>query len=252
MTETETEADRRIALVSGASRGIGRAVAVELARRGAHVVALARTKAELESLDDDARAAGATVPPTLVEGDLRDPKLFPALAASLAGRFGRLDALVVNAAVLGPITPLVDVDDAQWEQVMSLNVTAAWRLTRAMDPLLRRSAAGRAVYVTSSVGRRPRAYWGPYAISKAALDALARTYAAETVNTSAVKVMLANPGPLRTRMRAAAMPGEDPMTLKTPEDFAPRLADLCEANWTGTGMMFDFPGGKVVEFPDMG
>ncbi|MBV1704098.1 MAG: SDR family NAD(P)-dependent oxidoreductase [Hyphomicrobiales bacterium] len=243
-----TEMARRIALVAGASRGIGRAVAVELARRGAHVVALARTKGELESLDDDAQAAGATVPPTLVEGDLRDAKLFDALAASLAARFGRVDALVVNAAVLGPITPLVDVEDGQWDQVMSLNVTAAWRLVRAMDPLLRRSAAGRAVFVTSSVGQRPRAYWGPYAISKAALDALARTYAAETVNASPVRVMLANPGPLRTQMRAAAMPGEDPLSLKTPEDFAPRLADLCEAASTDTGRLYDFPTGKTLDF----
>ena len=143
----------------------------------------------------------------------------------------------------GPLSPLHHVDPKQWDELIGLNVTANWRLIRALDPLLRQSPAGRAVFITSAAASRAelRAYWGPYAVSKAALDALARTYAAETVNTSAIRVMLVNPGPLRTRMRASAMPGEDPASLRTPEELAPKIAALCSPEWRETGKLYDFP-----------
>src|SRR6266700_1715571 len=200
----------RIALVTGASRGIGRATALALARAGAHVVAVARTVGGLEELDDAIRALGGSA--TLVPLDLKDVPSIARLAAALDERYRRLDVLVGNAGILGPLSPLGHVEPKAWDEVLAVNLTTNWQLIRALDPLLRRSAAGRVVLVTSGIVAHPRAYWGPYAVSKAALDALARTYAAETVNTSGIRVMLVNPGPLRTRMRAAAMPGEDPLS----------------------------------------
>src|SRR5580700_10042747 len=182
----------RIALVTGASRGIGYATTLALAHAGAHVVAVARTVGGLEELDDAVRKAGSSA--TLV----------------------RLDVLVGNAAVAGQRSPLDHVMPAAWDEAMAVNVTANWHLIRAMDGLLRRSAAGRAVFLTSGAATNARAYAGPYTVSKAALNALARTYAAETSSTP-VRVNLFNPGPTRTRMRAAVMPGEDPLTLPTPE-----------------------------------
>ena len=155
----------------------------------------------------------------------------------------RLDAFVGNAGVLGLLTPLHQLDPKTWDDVMAVNVTANWRLIRSLDPLLRLSGAGRVAFITSGAASRAdlRAYWGPYAISKAALDALARTYAAETLNTSNIRVMLINPGPLRTRMRATAMPGEDPLTLRAPEELAPKVVEICSPDWTETGKLYDFP-----------
>jgi NAD(P)-dependent dehydrogenase (short-subunit alcohol dehydrogenase family) len=243
---------QRIAVVTGASRGIGRAVALALAASGAHIVALARTQGALEELDDAIRALrpGAENSATLVPCDLKDYAAIDRLGEALYRRWGRLDVLVGNAGILGPITPLHHVDLKPWDDVISVNVTANWRLIRSLDPLLRRSAAGRVVFVTSAAASHAelRAYWGPYAVSKAALDALARTYAAETVNTSQIRVMLVNPGPLRTRMRASAMPGEDPLTLKTPEDLAPKIAALCSPEWCETGKLYDFPTDRVMSF----
>ena len=151
---------------------------------------------------------------------------------------------------MGPLSPLHHVEPKQWDDVFNLNVTANWRLIRALDPLLRQSSAGRVVFITSAAASRAelRAYWGPYAVSKAALDALARTYAAETVNTSPIRVMLVNPGPLRTRMRAAAMPGEDPATLRAPEELAPKIVALCSPDWRETGKLYDFPTDRVMSF----
>jgi NAD(P)-dependent dehydrogenase (short-subunit alcohol dehydrogenase family) len=182
--------------------------------------------------------------------DLNDCPAIDRLGAALHKRWGRLDALVAAAGVLGPLSPLHHVDPKQWEEVMAVNVTANWRLVRALDPLLRQSQAGRAAFITSGAASRAelRAYWGPYAVSKAALDALVRTYAAETVNTSPIRVMLVNPGPLRTRMRAAAMPGEDPMTLRTPQELAPKIVALCAPEWTETGKLYDFPHDRVMSF----
>ena len=237
----------RVALVTGASRGIGRAVALELARNSAHVIALARTQGALEALDDDIRALGGTA--TLVPCDLRDFDALDRLGASIRERWARLDALIGNAGLLGPLSPLGHIEPKEWDAVMAVNVTANWRLIRALDPLLRASEAGRAVFLTSGAAHRAQmnAYWGLYASSKAALEALVRTYAAETAG-SRVKVMLVNPGPLRTRMRAAAMPGEDPLSLKTPQDLAPRIADLCAASAENTGLLYDFPRGRVMRW----
>jgi len=242
----------RVALVTGASRGVGRAVALALAASGAHVVAMARTQGALEELDDAIRALRpeAENPATLVPCDLRDHAAIDRLGEALHRRWGRLDILVANAGALGPLSPLHHVDPKQWDEVFSLNVTANWRLIRALDPLLRQSPAGRAVFVTSAAASRAelRAYWGPYAVSKAALDALARTYAAETVNTSPIRVMLVNPGPLRTRMRASAMPGENPASLRTPEELAPKIVALCSPDWRETGKLYDFPQDRVMSF----
>jgi NAD(P)-dependent dehydrogenase (short-subunit alcohol dehydrogenase family) len=248
----ETNDGGRIALVTGASRGIGRAAAVALANAGFHIIAMARTQGALEELDDEISAAqhGAKGLATLVPCDLRDGPAIDRLGEAIYKRWGRLDALVGNAALLGPLSPLHHVDPKQWSDVLEINVTANWRLVRALDPLLRASHAGRAIFVSSGAGHRSQlnAYWGPYAVSKAALDALARTYAAETVNTSEVKVMLINPGPLRTRMRAAAMPGEDPLTLRTPEELAPKLVEMCSPDWSETGKLYDFPQDRILSF----
>ena len=193
---------------------------------------------------------GAENSATLVPCDLKDHAAIDRLGEALFRRWGRLDVLVGNAGVLGPLSPLHHVDPKQWEDVMSVNVTANWRLVRALDPLLRQSKAGRVVFVTSGAASRAelRAYWGPYAASKAALDALARTYAAETATTSQVRVMLVNPGALRTRMRAAAMPGEDPLSLRTPDDLAPKIVALCSPGWGETGKLYDFPADRVLSF----
>src|SRR5215813_14144256 len=189
MTTGSKPLDDRIALVTGASRGIGAATALKLAQAGAHVVAVARTVGGLEELDDAIRAAGGSA--TLVPGDLKDFAAIDRLAGALAERYGRLDVLVGNAGMLGPLSPLGHVQPKAWDEVFAINVTANWRLIRAMDPLLRLSAAGRAVFITSGVASTARAYWGPYAISKAALEVLARTYAAETESTP-VRVNLLN------------------------------------------------------------
>jgi NAD(P)-dependent dehydrogenase (short-subunit alcohol dehydrogenase family) len=237
-----------IALVTGASRGIGRAVALELARSGAHVIALARTQGALEDLDDAIRGAGSEA--TLVPCDLRDFDALDRLGAAIFERWGKLDILIGNGGVLGPLTPLAHVEPKQWEEVFAVNVTANWRLIRSLDPLLRAADAGRVVFISSGAAHAAdfKPYWGPYAITKAALEALARTYAAETMNITRVKVMAANPGPLRTKMRAAAMPGEDPMSLRTPEDFAPKILELCSPGWTQTGKLYDFPADRVLSF----
>lgn len=234
--------------MTGASRGIGRAAAIALARSGAHVVALARTQGALEELDDAIRAVGGQA--TLTPCDVKDFAALDRLGAAVYERWGKLDILLGNAGALGPVTPLAHVEPPQWDDVFAVNVTANWRLIRSLDPLLRAAPAGRAVFVSSGAGHAAhfKPYWGPYAISKAALDALVRTYAAETENISAVKVMAVNPGPLRTRMRAAAMPGEDPMGLKTPEELAPKIVALCAPDWVETGKLYDFPQDRVLEF----
>ncbi len=214
----------RIAVVTGASRGIGRATARALAAAGAHVVAVARTVGGLEELDDDIRGDGVGAA-TLVPLDLRDGAGIDRLGAAIYERWGRLDILVANAAVLGVITPLAHLDPKVWDEVFAVNITANWRLLRAFDPLLRHSDAGRVVFVTSSAAKRAPAYWGAYSVSKAALEALARTYEAETRQTP-LQVSVFDPGATRTRMRALAMPGENPGRLPTPDDAAARLLAL--------------------------
>jgi NAD(P)-dependent dehydrogenase (short-subunit alcohol dehydrogenase family) len=233
----------RIALVTGASRGIGRATALRLAAAGAHVVALARTVGGLEELDDAIRAAGGTA--TLVPLDLKDTQGIVRLGAALNERYRRLDVLIGNAGILGPLSPLGHVEPKAWDDVMAINVTANWHLIRVMDPLLRLSTAGRAVFLTSGTASIARAYWGPYAISKAALDVMVRTYAAETVSTP-VRANLFSPGPTRTRMRAAAMPGEDPMSLKTAEVVAEKILPLCLPDFQETGKIYDYRQDRLL------
>jgi NAD(P)-dependent dehydrogenase (short-subunit alcohol dehydrogenase family) len=236
--------ENRVAVVTGASRGIGRAAALALAEAGAHIVALARTQGALEELDDAIRERGGSA--TLVPVNLKDYEALDRLGAALHQRWGKLDILVGNAGILGELAPITHVDQPVWDEVMAVNVTANYRLIRSLDPLLRASDAGRAVFVSSGAAHKCLAYWGPYSISKAALEALVRTYAAETVKTP-LRVMLLNPGPLRTAMRRAAMPGEDPLTLKTPEELAPHIVTLARADWSETGKIYDFPqGGKVL------
>jgi NAD(P)-dependent dehydrogenase (short-subunit alcohol dehydrogenase family) len=235
----------RIALVTGASRGIGFATARALAKAGAHVVAVARTVGGLEELDDAIRAADGSA--TLVPVDLKDYDGIVRLGAALGERYGRLDVLVGNAGILGPLSPLGHVEPKIWDEVMAVNVIANAQLIRVMDPLLKAAGAGRVVFVTSGAASSAKAYWGPYAVSKAALEMLARTYAAETVTTN-VRVNLLNPGPTRTRMRAAAMPGEDPMTLRTADGVAEKIVELCLPGFTETGKLYDFPTGRLLSF----
>jgi NAD(P)-dependent dehydrogenase (short-subunit alcohol dehydrogenase family) len=238
-----------IALVTGASRGIGRATALALSRAGAHIVAIARTTGALEEIDDAARAAGNSA--TLVPLDMRDYAGIYRLAAALNERYQRLDVLIGNAGVVGQRAPLSHIDPQNWDEVMAVNVTANWHLIRAMDGLLKRSAHGRAVFITSGAATHARAYSGVYSVSKAALNALARIYAAET-DATPLRVNLFNPGPTRTRMRAQVMPGEDPMTLPTPEAVAEKILPLCLPNCCESGKLYDFPAGKFVEFTHPG
>src|SRR5580692_8749285 len=223
--------DKKIALVTGASRGIGRAAAIALGGAGAHVICVARTVGGLEETDDAIVKAGGTA--TLVPLNLKDFAAIDRLGASIYERWGKLDAFLGNAGLLGALTPLAQLDPKLFGEVLDINVTANWRLIRSLDPLLRQSEAGRALFVTSGAARKHTPYWGGYAMSKAALEMLALTYAAEC-NGSTVKANLLNPGPLRTLMRARAMPGEDPSTLKRPEEVAPLILELlspaCEKN----------------------
>jgi NAD(P)-dependent dehydrogenase (short-subunit alcohol dehydrogenase family) len=235
-----------VALITGATRGIGYALALALARAGAHLVAVGRTQGALEELDDAVRAAGATA--TLAPLDMRDYAGIYRLATALNERHQRLDVLVGNAAILGQRSPLGHVEPKAWDEVMAINVTANWHLIRAMDPLLRRAEAGRAVFMTSGAAAHARAYSGPYSVSKAALNVLARTYAAETDTTTKIHINLFNPGPTRTRMRAQFMPGEDPMTLPTPQDVAETIVPLCLPSCVQTGKLYDFRAGKFLEF----
>ncbi len=233
----------RIALVTGASRGIGRAAALAFANAGAHVVALARTSGALEELDDEIQGIGGST--TLVPVDLSDAAAIEKLGPALLQRWGKLDILLANAGILGPLTPLTHASPKEWAKVFETNVTANWRLIKSVEPALQASDAGRVIVMSSGAAHKCLAYWGPYSISKAAVEAMARTYAAETVTTP-LKVMIVNPGPLRTRMREEAMPGEDPLTLKTPEELAPHLIRLASPDWSETGKIFDFPQGKVL------
>ncbi len=252
MIAPPNDASTRVVLITGASRGIGRAAALAFARSGDHVVALARTQGALEELDDEIRALRPSEesPATLAPLDLRDHAAIDRLGEAIYRRWGRLDAFLGNAGTLGVLSPLHHVDPKEWDDVLAVNVTANWRLIRSLDPLLRNSPAGRVAFVTSGAASRAdfRAYWGPYATAKAALDAIARTYAAETANTSNIRVTLINPGPLRTLMRAKAMPGEDPMTLRTPDELAPKIVEICSPTWAETGKLYDFPSGRILSF----
>jgi NAD(P)-dependent dehydrogenase (short-subunit alcohol dehydrogenase family) len=197
----------------------------------------------LEELDDAIRAKGGAA--TLVPLDLKDGDGIDRLGGVLYQRFGRLDALFANAAALGPVTPVAHVEPKAWSAAVAVNITANQRLIRSFDALLRASEAGRALFVTSGIARHPQPYLGVYAASKAALEALVLTYAAEVAHTK-VRVNLINPGPLRTRMRAEVRPGEDPMTLRPPEVLAPDVVRMLSPDYAETGVLFDFPSGRTI------
>jgi NAD(P)-dependent dehydrogenase (short-subunit alcohol dehydrogenase family) len=217
----------RVALLTGASRGIGAALAVELARLGAHLVLIARTQGGLEETDDAIRAATGGEGATLLPFDLqKDSEKIDAIGPSIVERFGRLDILVHNAGALGKLTPVAHIEPRDWAEVVSLNLTAAWRLIRSCDPPLRASEAGRAVFVTTGRVARPKAYWGMYGATKAGMEHLVRTWAQEVEKTP-LRVNLVDPGVVATKMRAMAMPGEDPSTIAQPADVAPLIAALC-------------------------
>lgn len=223
----------RIALVTGASRGIGAAIARRYAAEGAHVIAVARNTEGLEKLDDEIAALGGTA--TLVPMDLNEWQSIDGLAAPLAERFGRLDILVGNAGLLGTLTPVPEIQPDQWERVFRVNVHANWRLIRATHPLLRQSDAGRVLFVTSGITRRAAPFWGLYTTTKAALEKLAQTYAAE-VETTPIRVNVINPGPTRTGMRATAFPGEDPESLPHPDQIMEAFVAAATPGFTGNGL----------------
>ena len=223
----------RVALVTGASRGIGAALAKALGARGAQLVLVARSVDGLEAVDDAIRQSGGPAA-TLVPMDLRDADRIDALGPAVYERFGKLDMLVGNAGQLGDLSPLTHTNPKQWDQIMRVNLDANWRLIRIMDPLLRLSDAGRAVFVTSSLGANPRAYWGAYGASKAALNPLVKTYAAENAE-SHLRINLFDPGATATEMRKAAFPGENQATLPTPEHVAMQMLPLLAADCTEHG-----------------
>jgi NAD(P)-dependent dehydrogenase (short-subunit alcohol dehydrogenase family) len=235
----------RIALVTGASYGIGAALALQLARAGAHVVAVARTAGALDELDGKIKAADGKA--TMVPLDVTDSEGIAKLARTLNERYGRLDILVGNAGVLGRPTPLVQYEPKAWDNMIAVNASANYYLLRCMDPLLQAAPAGRAVFLTSAVAHMGRPQWGPYAASKAALEAIVRSYAAENATTN-VRANLFGPGPTRTRMYLGAFPNVDPNTLPTPEQVAEQIVPLCLADCTDTGKLYDSRAKKFFEF----
>jgi NAD(P)-dependent dehydrogenase (short-subunit alcohol dehydrogenase family) len=227
----------RIALVTGASRGIGRAAAIALAQAGAHVILVARTVGGLEEADDEIKALGGSA--TLVPLNIRDFPALDRLGASIFERWRRLDAFLGNAGQLGALTPLAHLEPKVFQELVEVNVTANWRLIRSLDPLLKLSDAGRALFVSSGAARKHTPYWGGYGMAKAALESLASTWAAECASTN-VRVNILNPGAMRTAMRAKAMPGEDPSTLPPPDAVAPLIVDLLSPSCKKNGEIVNF------------
>ncbi|MBB3446501.1 SDR family NAD(P)-dependent oxidoreductase [Sinorhizobium sp. B11] len=235
----------KIALVTGASRGIGYFTALELAKAGAHVIACARTVGGLEELDDAIKAVGGSA--TLVPFDLADMEAIDRLGGSIFERWGKLDILVANAGVLGVISPIGHIEAKVFERVMNINVNATWRLIRSVDPLLTRSDAGRAVIMSSGAAHKCRPFWSAYSASKAAVEALARTWAGETQSTP-LRITSVDPGATRTAMRAQAVPGEDPMSLPHPSEVAKAILPLVGPGVTETGKLFIVRENKLVDY----
>ncbi len=228
--------DGRVALITGASRGIGAATAEAMAREGAHVILAARTASDLEAVEDRIHEAGGSA--TIAPLDLAEGDSIARLAKALAGRWDRLDILILNAATLGTLTPVAQIDGKEFNRLLTLNLLAQQALIAAFDPMLRRSPAGRLVALTSSVGSRPRAYWGAYGASKAALETLVLAYAEEVANVSPIRAAIVDPGATATVMRARAFPGEDPATLKPPQAVAEAILALLRE---------DFPNGHRLK-----
>lgn len=243
MTENN-ELSGKVVLVTGASRGIGYAAGLEAARRGAHVIAVARTVGGLEDLDDEIQALGGST--TLVPLDLRDGEAIDRLGAAIFERWGHLDGLVANAGQLGVLSPVAHIKPDEFDKVLAVNVTANYRLLRSLDLLLRQSEAGRAVFVSSGAARSAKPFWGLYAASKAALDALVKSYAGEVAQTK-VRANVLYPGIVRTAMRAKAMPGENPETLATPAHVAPALVDMLSSSLIEHGRLFNVGSGRFED-----
>lgn len=231
----------KIALVTGASRGIGYHSALTLARSGAHVIALARTVGGLEELDDEIQAEGGSA--TLVPMDLLDYEAIDRLGASIFQRWGKLDILVSNAGMLGGLTPLEHIEPKTFEKTINLNVTANYRLIASVSPLLRESEAGRAVFMTASIADDTKPFWGSYATSQSALKSMVKTWAAECAKTN-IRINLLDPGPMRTALRAAAMPGEDPDLIAGPQEISTALLELLKPDITEHGRTLDRATGK--------
>ncbi len=227
----------KVALVTGASRGLGFATALHLAKAGAHIIVTARTKGGLEELDDEVKAAGSTA--TLVPMNITDLDAIDRLGAAIFERHKKLDILVGNAGTLGKLTPLAHVEPKVWDDALTINLTSNYRLIRSMDALLQAAPAGRAVFVTSGLAQKCWPFWGTYSIGKAALEAMMKTYAAE-VATTKMRVNCFSPGPTRTKMRATAMPGEDPETLPTADEVAAQILPMCMDDFNDNGGVWKY------------
>ncbi|MDR3500867.1 MAG: SDR family NAD(P)-dependent oxidoreductase [Parvibaculum sp.] len=227
----------RLAVITGASRGIGRAVALGMAAEGAHVILVARTVGGLEEVDDEISKIGGKA--TLVPLDITDYDGIDRLGATIFERWGKLDILIGNAGTLGILSPVSHLAPKEWDKVVSTNITANWRMIRSFEPLLKRSDAGRAIFVTSGAAHKHKPYWGGYAMSKAALEAIVKTWAAECENTG-IRANLISPGPTRTAMRKQAMPGEDPTSLTKPADLVPLFIELAMPSYTKNGEVVEF------------
>lgn len=249
MSDATGKLQGRIALVTGASRGIGYHAALAYAREGAHVIAVARTVGGLEELDDAIKQQAKSTghgSATLVPADLTEFDALDRLGASIDERWGKLDILLANAGILGGLSPIGHIEPKTFQKVFDINVTANWRLLRSLDPLLRASEAGRVIVMSSGSPHSCRPYWGAYTASKAALEALARVYANECDKTK-IRVVIVNPGVARTAMRAQAMPGEDPETLPHPSALTPELVYLASPQMTENGKIYDFEKAGFTE-----
>ncbi|WP_019220478.1 SDR family NAD(P)-dependent oxidoreductase [Bartonella senegalensis] len=235
----------RVALVTGASRGIGYHLALELAERGAHIIALARTISGLTELDNQIRKKGART--TLIPIDLHHMENIDSLAVSIAQRWGKLDIMIANAGILGTLSPIAHTENKVFEDVFQINLISQWRLMKAVEPLLRQSDAGRAILLSSSVAHIARAFWGPYAASKAALEIISRCWAEELKQTP-IKINCVDPGATRTTMRAQAMPGEDPQNLPSPQEVAAKIAYLFSPDLKETGKLFNVRKNRFVDY----
>ncbi|WP_034987596.1 SDR family NAD(P)-dependent oxidoreductase [Bartonella florencae] len=245
MTQFDFSLVGRVALVTGASRGIGYHLALELAARGAHIIALARTVSGLTELDNQIRKKGAHA--TLVPLDLHHMDNIDTLAVSIAKRWQKLDIMVANAGILGTLSPIAHTENTVFEDVFQINLFSQWRLMKAVEPLLRKSDAGRAILLSSSVAHIARTFWGPYAASKAALEIIARCWAEELKQTP-IKINCVDPGATRTAMRAQAMPGEDPQTLPAPQEVAAKIVHLSSPDLKETGKLFNVRKNRFMNY----